>query len=134
MYKTRLDRVGKVIHWKLCKKFTFNRANKWYMHIPESVKQLLYSHLPSIFKTIQIRRTRHAGYCWGSKDELISNVLLWSLSHGRASVGWSTRTYLQFWTDTEYSLEDLPEVMDDRDKWWKRVREIRASSMIWWWW
>ena len=43
-------------------------------------KHQLYSHLPSITKTIQVRRTRHAGYCWRSRDELISNVLLWTLT------------------------------------------------------
>ena len=26
--------------------------------------------------TIKIRRTRHAGHCWRSMDELISDVLL----------------------------------------------------------
>ena len=30
-----------------------------------STKQQLYGHLPPITKTIQVRRTRHAGYCWG---------------------------------------------------------------------
>ena len=29
--------MGKVIHWKLCKKLKFNHTNKWYMHNPESV-------------------------------------------------------------------------------------------------
>ena len=29
-----------------------------------------------ITKTIQVRRTRHAGHCWRSKDELIRDVLL----------------------------------------------------------
>ena len=38
----------------------------------------LYGHLPPITKTIQVRRTRHAGHCWRSKDELISDVLLWT--------------------------------------------------------
>ena len=37
-----------------------------------------YGHLPSITKTIQVRRTRHAGHCWRSRDELISDVLLWT--------------------------------------------------------
>ena len=30
-----------------------------------------------ITKTIQVRRTRHAGHCWRSRDELIRDVLLW---------------------------------------------------------
>ena len=38
----------------------------------------LYGHLPRITKTIQVRRTRHAEHCWRSKDELISDVLLWT--------------------------------------------------------
>ena len=39
-------------------------------------KQQLYGHLPPITKTIKIRRTRHAGHYWRSRDELVSDVLL----------------------------------------------------------
>ena len=39
-------------------------------------KHQLYGHLPPIRKTIQVSRARHAGYCWRSRDELISDVLL----------------------------------------------------------
>ena len=38
----------------------------------------LYGHLPPITKTIQVRRIRHVGHCWRSKDELISDVLQWT--------------------------------------------------------
>ena len=48
-----------------------------------STKQQVYGHLPSITKTINIRRTRHVGHCWRSRDELIRDVLLWTPSHGR---------------------------------------------------
>ena len=41
-------------------------------------KQQLYGHLPPITKTIQIRLTGHAGHCWRSSDEFISDVLLWT--------------------------------------------------------
>ena len=51
----------------------------WKQH---PTKQLLYGRLPPITKTIQTWRTRYAGYCWRSKDELISDVLLWIPSHG----------------------------------------------------
>ena len=44
-------------------------------------KQQLYGLLPTITKTIQVRQSRHAGHCWRSKDELISDI------HGRAEVG-----------------------------------------------
>ena len=36
-YKTRHDWVGKVIHWEMCKKFTFDQTNKWFMHNPAPV-------------------------------------------------------------------------------------------------
>ena len=53
----------------------------WRQH---PTKQQLNGHLPPITKTIKIRRIRHAGHCWRSRDELISDVLLWNPSHGRA--------------------------------------------------
>ena len=52
-----------------------------------STKQQLYGHLPPITKTIQVRRTIHAGHCWRSRDNLISDLLLWTPSHGRAKAG-----------------------------------------------
>ena len=45
----------------------------WRQH---PTKRQLYGHLPPITKTIQVRRARHAGHCWRSKDELVSDVLL----------------------------------------------------------
>ena len=35
----------------------------------------------------QVRRTRHAGHCWRSRDELISDVLLRTPTYGRAKAG-----------------------------------------------
>ena len=55
----------------------------------------LYGHLPSITKAIQVRRTRHAGLCWRSRDELISDVLLWTSTYGRAKAGRQARTDIQ---------------------------------------
>ena len=55
----------------------------------------LYGHLPPITKTILVRRTRHAGHCWRSSDELISDVLLWTRTYGRAKAGRPARTYMQ---------------------------------------
>ena len=78
-------------------------------------KQQLYSHLPPITKTIQIRRTRHAGHCRRSRDKLISDVQLWISLHGRAKAGRPARTYIQqLCGDTGCSSEDLPEAMNDR--------------------
>ena len=104
----------------------------WKQH---PTKQLMYSHLPPISKIIQIKLTRHVRHCWRSKDELISNVLQWTPSHRRVGVGWPARTYLQqLCLDTGYSLEDLPHTMDNREKWWRRVRKICTSDLTWWWW
>ena len=95
----------------------------------------LYGHLPPITKTIQVRRTRHAGHCWRSKDELISDVLLWTPTHGCARVGRPARTYIQqLCEDTGWNPEDLPEAMNDREKWRETVRDIRAGGATWWWW
>ena len=94
----------------------------------------LYGHLPPITKTIQVRRTRHAGHCWRSKDELISDVLLWTPTHGCARVGRPARTYIQqLCEDTGCNPEDLPEAMNDREKWRETVRDIRAGGATWWW-
>ena len=95
----------------------------------------LYGHLPPITKTIQVRRTRHAGHCWRSKDELISDVLLWIPTYGCAKVGRPARTYIQqLCEDTGCNPEDLPEAMNDREKWRERVMDIRAGGATWWWW
>ena len=104
----------------------------WKQH---PTKQQLYGHLPPITKTIQSRRTRHKGHYWKSKDELISDILLLTPSHGWVKAGWLVRTYIQqLCADTGYDLEDLPGAMDDRDGWRKWIREIRIGSATWWWW
>ena len=93
----------------------------------------LYSHLSPITKTIQVRRTKHAGHCWRSRDELISDVLLWTPTHGPAKAGRPARTYIQkLCEDTGCHPEDLPEAMNDREKWRERVRDICATSTTWW--
>ena len=98
-------------------------------------KHQLYCHLPPIMKTIQVRWTRHAGHCWRSRDELISDALLWTPTYGRAKAGWPSWTYIQQLSeDMGCSPEDLPEAMNDREKWRERVRDICAGGTIWWWW
>ena len=41
----------------------------------------MYGYLPPISETIQIRRTRHAGYYRRSKNDLLRDVLVWIRSH-----------------------------------------------------
>ena len=98
----------------------------WRQH---PTKYQLYGHLPSITKTIQVRRTRHAGHRWRSRDELISDVLVWTPTYGRAKAGRPARAYIQqLCEDMGCSPEGLPEVMNDWEKWRERVRDIRANG------
>ena len=104
----------------------------WRQH---PTRHQLYGHLPPISKTIQVRRTRHAGHCWRSRDDLISELLLWTPTYGPTKAGRPARTYIQqLCEDAGCSPEDLLEVMNDREKWRERVRDIRASSTKWLWW
>ena len=85
----------------------------WRQH---PARHQLYSHLPPITKTIQARRTRHAGHCWRSKDEVISDVLLWTPTYGQAKAGQTAWTFIQKHSeDTGCSSEDQPEAMNDRE-------------------
>ena len=95
-------------------------------------KRQPYGHLPPITKTIQVRRARH---CWRSKDELVSDVLLWTPTYGQAKAGRPARNYIQqLCEDTGCNPEDLLEAMNDREKWREMVKDIRAGGMTWWWW
>ena len=89
--------------------------NKSWLQHP--TRHQLYGHLPLITKTIQVRRTRHAGHCWRSRDVLISDVLLWTPTHGRAKAGRPARTYIQqLCEDTGCSPVGLLEAMNDMEK------------------
>ena len=99
----------------------------WRQH---PTRHHLHGQLPPITKTIQVRRTRYAGHCWRIRDELISDVLQWIPTYGRAKAGRPSRTYiLQLCEDTGCSPEDLPEEMNDREKWRERVRDILNIGM-----
>ena len=77
----------------------------WRQH---RTRHQLYGHLTPITKTIQVRRTRHVVHCWRSKDELISDVLLWTPTYGCAKAGRPAQTYIQqLCVDTGCNPEDL---------------------------
>ena len=98
----------------------------WRQH---PTRHQLYDHLPPITKTIQVRPTRQAGHRWRSRDEHISDVLLWTPAYDQAKAGRPARTYIQQLCEvTGCSPEDLPEAMNDRERWRERVRHIRATS------
>ena len=64
-----------------------------YKNATSCIEQVLELKSSKITKSIEIRRTRHAGYCWRSKEELIRDVLLWTPSHGRPRIGRPARTF-----------------------------------------
>ena len=83
----------------------------------------LYSHLPPITQTIQVRRVKYA------KSKLISDVLLWTPTPERTSVDWPVKTYIHLLcVDTGCLLEDLPVALTDRDRWFERLKWIYFIS------
>ena len=79
----------------------------WQQH---PTRRQLYGHLPFITKTIQATRTRHAGHCWRRKDDIVSDVLLWTPAYGQSKAGGPARTFIQqLCGDTGCNHEDLPE-------------------------
>ena len=123
---TRAKRLKKKLDGNYPRMLRAILEKSWKEH---STKHQLYGHLPPITKTIQVRRTRHAGHCWRSRDDLISDALLWTPTYGRAKAGRPARTYIQqLCEDTGCSPEDLLGVMNDKEKWRERVRDIRAGG------
>ena len=66
--------------------------NKYWKQYP--TKQQLYGHLPHISQTIQVIQARHARHSWIRWDELISNILQWTPTHGHTNVGTPAMTYI----------------------------------------
>ena len=119
----------------------------WRQH---SSRHQLYGHLPPITKTIQVRRTRHAGHCWRSRNELIRDVLLWTPTYGRAksrTTMWGYRIVVQKtcqsrWTigksgERGSGISVLPARHDDDDDdisdlvWWIHWRETGSHQGPW---
>ena len=100
--------------------------NKFWKQHPTQTQTIRPLTFP-ITKTIQVSRTRHTEHCWRSRDEIISDVLLWTPTYGRAKAGRTARTYIQHLCEG-CSPENLPEAMNDREKWRERVRDIRARG------
>ena len=83
----------------------------WKQHFS---KQQLYGYLPPTSKTIQIRWTRHVCHSWRGKGELISDVLLWTFSHGRASLGWPS---VALWGQAAKADESVLARNQTKDSW-----------------
>ena len=99
----------------------------WRQHLKNAQ---LYGDLPKISDTIREQRTRFSGHCWRSKEEVISNVLLWQPSHGKRSRGRPSRNFIdQLTEDTNLDVEDLKTAMNDRTTWKDIVKTVRPRSI-----
>ena len=97
----------------------------WMQH---PTKSQLYGPIPAISTILRERRMRFAGHCWRAKQELASDLLLWTPRHGQTRVGRPAITYIdQLCRDTGYLAEDLATLMQDRNGWRDRLN-VRASS------
>ena len=79
--------------------------------------------------------SKHTGHCWESKDEIISNVLLWTSTHGHISVGRPANIHIRrLCADTGCSLENPRKMMDDRNGWREkesaRERETEGQGTL----
>ena len=123
----RMEKRLDSIYTKCCEQYWTSPGG----NAPQSSSCTATYHLSQNYQ----RRTRHAGHCWRSRDEFISDVLLWTPSYGRTKAGRPARTYIQqLCEDTGCSSEDLLEAMNDREEWRERVRDTRASGATSWWW
>ena len=103
--------------WTLTKRLEKKLDGNYTRMLRAILKKSWRQHPTRHTKTIQVRRTRHAGHCWRSRDELIRDVLLWTPTHGRAKAGRLIRTYIQqLCEDTGCCPEDLPRAMNDREE------------------
>ena len=111
------------------------REKAWrqlHKNAASNVKQVLGAapHKAASVRPLTTRRTRHAGHCWKSREELISDILVRTPSHGREKAGRPARTYIQqLWADIGCSLEDLLERWPIEKGGKKRSR--RSASVAW---
>ena len=56
-YKTRYNRVRKVIDWELCKNLKFDHSSKWYMHKSENFKKMRHTKFLGILKSSNFGQT-----------------------------------------------------------------------------
>ena len=101
----------------------------WKLHL---TNKKLYGHIPTLSKTIRERRTRFAGHCFRSENEIISGVLMWMPAHGFKKRGRPKRNYIkQLTDDTGLTVEEAKTAMKDRNIWKKIVEYARETIPIW---
>ena len=87
-------------------------------------------HLPPITKTIQAWRTRHAGHCWRSKDEIVSDVLLWTPAYGQSKAGRPARTFIQKLCEVDRTIQQVH--FSRRWLLWRRLEFYVCTIVVYW--
>ena len=125
--------------WTLTKTVGEEAWRQLYKNVKGNIEQVLASNTPqSTNYTVTYLRSRklykldepgHAGHCWRSKDEIVSDVLLWTPAYGQSKAGRPVRTYIQQLCDnTGCNPEDLSEAMNDRETWRERGSGISVLA------
>ena len=84
--------------------------------------EVLYAGLPRISTTIREGRLRFSGHCWRSKNEVVSDLVLWEPKLDKRNVGGQARTFVDLLeADTEVPRDYLPAKMEDRVGWRKKA-------------
>ena len=100
----------------------------WKEH-PKKIR--LYGNIPPLTSIILIRRTRFAGHCYRSEEEIVKDVLLWTANHGTTNIGRPRKTYVkQICDDMGMTTEELKTAMKDRMTWKKIVESARKTIPI----
>ena len=99
----------------------------WRQH---PTKLQFHGPIPDISAILRERRMRFAGQVLlAKKQQLVSDLLLWSPNHGKGPVGRPSITYIdQRCRDTECPPNHLPVLLQGRDRWGDRLMNDRASS------
>ena len=130
--------------WTLTKRKEEETWRQLHKNVESNIEQVLAT-TPHETPTVRPLASHHENYTgWTSQTrqtlpEKQGRARKWRTpmdpTYGQAKAGRPARTYIhQLCEDTGCDPEDLPEVMNDREKWRERIRDIRASGTTWWWW
>ena len=122
---TRTKRREKKPDWNCTRNLHAVLDNSWKQPLQNS------SYTATFFPSHKPCKLDEQNFWW-SKEELISNVLVWTPTYGYISVGWQAKTYIdQLCADTGYCQEDFPVAMPNRNACWGRGKGIRAINTSW---
>ena len=107
------------------------RKSTFFLRGRSSIKWL-FSNPPNPPRTLPVHDVIHIPWSYLQSGIFILTSLNDTPSPREAKAGRPAWTYIQqLCEDTGCSPEDMPEAMNDREKWRERVRDIRPSGTTW---